>query len=68
MEAAKAGITIHRRMFRDIKEAFVLYSQANVVFNCTGLGALILGGVEDKTVYSARVRQACTTPVTVIHQ
>lgn len=54
-EATRLGIEIHRRVFDHINEALELYPETTAVFHCTGLGALILGGVEDKSMYSARV-------------
>ncbi|KAM0699011.1 hypothetical protein Q7P36_001057 [Cladosporium allicinum] len=53
-ECTELGIEIHRRVFEHIDEALELYPEMNAVFNCTGLGALTLGGVEDKKMYSAR--------------
>ncbi|CAH0053785.1 unnamed protein product [Clonostachys solani] len=53
-EAERRGIYIHRRIFGHIQEALDLYPQANAVFNCTGIGALTLGGVEDEKIFSAR--------------
>lgn len=55
MEAHSRGIEIHRKVFTDICEVFDLYPAASAVFNCTGLGSLTLGGVEDKLLYPARV-------------
>lgn len=55
MEAFSRGIEIHRRIFTDIRDVFKLYSTASTIFNCTGLGSLTLGGVEDKKLYPARV-------------
>lgn len=54
-EATRLGIEVHRRIFAHIRDAFRLYPDATAVFNCTGIGALTLGGVEDKKIYSARV-------------
>jgi D-amino-acid oxidase len=54
-ECTRLGIEIHRRVFEHIDEALELYPGTTAVFNCTGLGALTLGGVEDKKMYSARV-------------
>lgn len=55
-EATRLGIEVHRRVFAHIKEALRLYPEKTAVFNCTGIGALTLGGVEDKSIFSARVR------------
>lgn len=55
-EAMRLGIEVHRRVFGHIKDAFRLYPQATAIFNCTGIGALTLGGVEDDKIFSARVR------------
>jgi hypothetical protein len=65
-EAAKAGIPIHRRIFHDIREVFKLYPRATAVFNCTGLGALTLRGVEDKKIYAARVRKNNSKSVCIV--
>ncbi|CAI6270362.1 unnamed protein product [Periconia digitata] len=53
-EATRLDIEIHRRIFGSIDDAFKRYPQATAVFNCTGLGAMTLGGVEDNTMYPAR--------------
>lgn len=55
MEAYSRGIEIRRKIFTNIREVFNLYPEASAVFNCTGLGSLTLGGVEDKMLYPARV-------------
>lgn len=65
-EASSRGIQIHRRVFNHIKEAFAQYPEASAVFNCTGLGALTLGGVEDEKIFSARV-SALNIPVLAEH-
>lgn len=61
-ECTRLGIEIHRRIFEHLDEALELCPEATAVFNCTGLGALTLGGVEDKSMYSARVSH-CTPHV-----
>ncbi|KAL1875713.1 hypothetical protein VTK73DRAFT_9902 [Phialemonium thermophilum] len=53
-EATRLGIEIHRRIFTHVGDAFRLYPQAKAVFNCTGIGALTLGGVEDRKIFPAR--------------
>ncbi|SCO78582.1 uncharacterized protein FRV6_02795 [Fusarium oxysporum] len=53
-EAIRLKIEIHRRIFGHIDEAFQMYPQTTAVFNCTGLGAMSLGGVEDNTMFPAR--------------
>ncbi|SCV57853.1 related to D-amino-acid oxidase [Fusarium fujikuroi] len=53
-EAIRLNIEIHRRIFGHIDEAFELYPQATAVFNCTGLGAMSLGGVADNSMFPAR--------------
>jgi D-amino-acid oxidase len=55
-ECTKLGIEIHRRVFLHIRDAFRAYPNTTAIFNCTGIGALTLGGVEDKKIFSARVR------------
>ncbi|KAJ5128920.1 hypothetical protein N7526_007086 [Penicillium atrosanguineum] len=54
MEAYSLGIEIHRRGFNDIRDTFESYPEASAVFNCTGLGSLKLGGVEDDKMFAAR--------------
>lgn len=49
----KHGVTFIRRKVDHINEAF-LSPSTEVVFNCTGLGAKTLGGVEDGKVYPTR--------------
>lgn len=56
-EAERLGIQIYRKIFYTIQEAFSFDPQA-IVFNCTGIGSMTLGGVEDNTMFSARV--GCT--------
>ncbi|KAH8149168.1 uncharacterized protein LAJ45_06707 [Morchella importuna] len=56
-QCLKAGITIRRGNVKHISEAASLHSSgqpADIVVNCTGLGAHKLGGVSDKAVYPAR--------------
>lgn len=51
------GVTFIRRRIDNINESFSLFGKDNstkVVFNCTGIGAHELGGVEDKKVYPTR--------------
>lgn len=55
-EATRLGIQVHRRVFTHIKDAFRAYPNTTAVFNCAGIGSLTLGGVEDKKIFSARVR------------
>lgn len=45
------GVTFERRKVVNIRDAF---GDAQVLFNCTGIGAQTLGGVEDKRVYPTR--------------
>ncbi|KAF2998795.1 hypothetical protein E8E13_000619 [Curvularia kusanoi] len=53
-EATRLDIEFHRRIFDSIDDAFKRYPGTAAVFNCTGLGAMTLGGVEDNTMYPAR--------------
>ncbi|KAH3969704.1 hypothetical protein HBI56_060690 [Parastagonospora nodorum] len=53
-ECTRLGIEVHRRVFDHIRDAFRAYPNTTAIFNCTGLGALTLGGVEDKKIFSAR--------------
>lgn len=43
-------------MFESLDELFTAFPSANAYFNCTGLGAYSLKGVQDKNVYPTRVR------------
>lgn len=54
-EVKRQGIEIRRGMFDSIDELFTAFPSANAYFNCTGLGAYSLKGVEDKRVYPTRV-------------
>jgi D-amino-acid oxidase len=47
-----AGGTTCRRQLAHINEAFG--ENTDVVVNCTGIGARVLGGVEDEAVYPTR--------------
>ncbi|CAN6605257.1 hypothetical protein TRVA0_002S05358 [Trichomonascus vanleenenianus] len=49
----KHGVTFIRKKVEHIDEAF-LSAETKVVFNCTGIGARFLGGVEDEKVYPTR--------------
>lgn len=54
-EAGRLGIQICRKVFHDIDEAMAFDPQATAIFNCTGLGAMTLGGVQDMKMFAARV-------------
>ena len=54
-EARRQGIEIRRGIFDSIDVLFTAFPSANAYFNCTGLGAFSLKGVEDKSVYPTRV-------------
>ncbi|KAJ5895308.1 hypothetical protein N7495_006999 [Penicillium taxi] len=54
MQANSLGIEIHRRIFKDIHDAFEEYPGTSAVFNCTGIGSLKLGGVKDEKMFAAR--------------
>jgi len=54
-EAKRQGIEIRRGSFKSLDELFTAFPSASAYFNCTGLGAYSLGGVEDKNVYPTRV-------------
>lgn len=47
------GVTFVRRRVSHLHEAF-LSERTRVVFNCTGIGARTLGGLEDSNVYPIR--------------
>lgn len=49
----KLGVKFSRRTLSHISQAF-LNSDTKYVFNCTGIGARHIGGVEDTNVYPAR--------------
>lgn len=56
-QALKYGATIRRGIVSHVNEAATLHAsgkKADVVINCTGLGAAKLGGVEDANVFPAR--------------
>ncbi|KEQ90822.1 hypothetical protein AUEXF2481DRAFT_9098 [Aureobasidium subglaciale EXF-2481] len=53
-EARRQGIEIRRGMFDSLDELFTLFPTASAYFNCSGLGAYSLKGVEDKNVYPTR--------------
>jgi D-amino-acid oxidase len=46
------GVKFQRKKLTHISQAYG--SKTNVVFNCSGIGARTLGGVEDKSVYPTR--------------
>lgn len=50
----KHGVTFVRATVININNAFNLFPGTQLVFNCTGLSARVLGGVEDKQVYPTR--------------
>lgn len=52
----KNGVQFIKRAYSHIDHVFDDFPDAAAVFNCTGLGARNLGGVEDKDVYPAKVR------------
>lgn len=58
-QCLKNGVVFKRGTFKHISDAAapgIHHSgqQADLIVNCTGLGSLRLGGVEDKTMYPAR--------------
>jgi hypothetical protein len=64
-EAKRQGIEIRRGSFESLDELFTAFPSANAYFNCTGLGAYSLKGVQDKNVYPTRV---CPGPKEVKHR
>jgi len=50
-QVLKAGITIRRDLYPSLKSLFSAYPKTHHFVNCTGLGSLKLGGVEDKLLY-----------------
>ncbi|KAH0281064.1 putative D-amino acid oxidase, partial [Aureobasidium melanogenum] len=67
-EVKRQGIEIRRGMFDSIHELFTAFPTATAYFNCTGLGAYSLKGVEDKSVYPTRGQimlvESPKTPIT----
>ncbi|EEB07410.1 D-amino acid oxidase [Schizosaccharomyces japonicus yFS275] len=56
----KAGVHVVKRELKHISEALeVTPSKPSVVFNCTGIGAYRLPGVEDHNVYPTRGQVVC---------
>lgn len=55
-ETERLGVKIYRKVFHSIQEAMAFDPQATAIFNCTGLGAMTLGGVTDMKMFPARVR------------
>ncbi len=56
-QCVKNGVKFRRATFQHIREAVNATDaehRANVIVNCTGLGAAVLGGVADETVVPAR--------------
>jgi D-amino-acid oxidase len=53
-ECTRHGIHIYRKVFYSIREALDFAPKATTVFNCTGIGAMTLGGVCDQKMYPAR--------------
>jgi hypothetical protein len=51
----KAGVRIIRRSYNHIGDLISEFPKATAVFNCTGLGARHLGGVEDERVHPTKV-------------
>ncbi|CDR47570.1 CYFA0S33e00562g1_1 [Cyberlindnera fabianii] len=47
------GVTFERRVITHISQAY-LFSSTKYVFNCSGIGARFLGGVQDANVYPTR--------------
>lgn len=56
-QCLKAGVKFERGVVRHIQDAARLHASgqdADIIVNCSGLGAKKMGGVEDKTVVPAR--------------
>lgn len=49
------GVRMRRAIVDDLADITERFPGVSAVFNCTGLGALTLKGVEDKDVYPAKV-------------
>lgn len=56
-QCVKHGATLKRGVVKSVGDAAQMHSsgkKADVIVNCTGLGALKLGGVQDKKVFPGR--------------
>lgn len=56
-QCCKNGVVFKRATFKHISEAAKVHSSGqkpDLIVNCTGLGSLKLGGVEDTKMYPAR--------------
>lgn len=51
----RVGVEIHRAIIDDIADIPKRFPSVSAIFNCTGLGAFSLRGVEDTNVYPAKV-------------
>lgn len=51
----EAEVTFVRRAYDHIDQVFDDFPNAVAVFNCTGLGAKKLGGIDDTKVYPIKV-------------
>ena len=54
MQLAKTKVVFIRRQYKHINDLMHDFPRATVFFNCTGLGARHLGGVEDEKVYPTK--------------
>jgi hypothetical protein len=54
-EARRRKVGMHRRIYTHIEELFQDYPGATAYFNCAGVGAAKLKGVEDNKVYPTKV-------------
>lgn len=48
------GVVFYRKHLTHIVQAYISERDTKIVFNCTGIGARSIRGVEDKNVYPAR--------------
>lgn len=49
------GVSIRRHFVERIEDVWLQVEGVKAVFNCTGLGAYDLGGVEDRDMFPTRV-------------
>lgn len=63
----RRGVRFIRRSYDHIDDLISDFSGTTAVFNCTGLGARTLGGVEDKNLHPTKVRSMVVFPEILLH-